>query len=137
MKIRIMKNVNIYWDCPSNSSINNTLVDVYDVPLFDISSAIVPQVDEKIILDGKKYVVTRIERLLKKFGNEYLDAEYHAFVKPENIFVPYYDYMKQYTHVCDNMKADDDPTRDLSKMNDEYEFPDTLEGWKENIANLK
>lgn len=56
---------------------------------------------------------------------------------PSYIYVSYYDYMKLFTHTCDDMKAKDDPTKVSDYGCYETVLPDTMQQWEEDIEILE
>ena len=127
MKIRIEQNVEVIWKCLCNSAVHHTTAKVLPKNIKEFKSEYIPQIDEQIYFSDTKERFY-VKELIRNIGNE---EEYFIVIPQSKVmYVDYYDYMKKYTHFCDSMKSDNDPTKDLPKVNDEVVFPDTWDEWE-------
>lgn len=134
MRFKLIQPVYIMWRCPSNTMIDNSIATAFQQFVGTFESNIIPQIGEHIIFVTKEktYKVQSIERIIYNTHEDFT-----IFVEDEIIKVDYYDYMKTFTHCCDYMKSDDDPTKDLSRSHETAIFPTELQEWKEQIQKLK
>ena len=120
----------IVWNCPSNSTINGTIVDTYNMAIYHTYVDFIPRIGEKIIHESKSVVVHDVIHEIDK--NNVI-----VVIKSEPVIIDYYDYMKMFTHCCDHYKLRTDPT--FVKNYEEYTFvqPRSLYEWRKDIDIMK
>lgn len=120
----------VRWKCVSNTSINNKIAGTMFIKPIVFETPVIPSIGETIIVSGdsKRYTIKNITREINiQKGIE----NFTVFAEPEEMYIDYYDYMKTFTHSCDEMKADSDPTKDLLRLHDPVILPKTWEKWLE------
>lgn len=139
MLVRLNRKKVFFWDCPSNSGVHNKTIISFPEEMAKLNTKFIPQVGDEINIMGKTYKVKRITRHFGKRKNDkiFLDSYVDLYVDSEFFSIDYYNYMKKYTHACDGMKADNDPTKDMSKVHDKVVLPSTLEEWMDIHKTLK
>ncbi len=131
MLVKLNRKKIFIWDCMSNSSFHQKQIISFCEEIAKLNTKFIPQVGDQIEIMNKTYTVKRINRHFGKRKNDkvFIDSYVDLYVDSAFFTIPYYAYMKKYTHSCDNMKSDSDPTKDLSKINDKVILPSTLEEW--------
>lgn len=139
MLVRLNRKKVFYWNAQCNSSVNNKTIISFPEELAKINTKFVPQVGDEIEIMNHTYTVKRIARHFGKRKNDkvFIDSFIDLYVDSEFFPIPYYDYLREYTHSRDHLKEDSDPTKDLSKVNDKVVLPSTLEEWLDIYENLK
>ena len=116
----------VKWQCYANTNIHETKA--CDIPdeIVKFETAIVPQIGEILCFksSSKKYRVQSVIREIRDFSEKFT-----VIAEPEVLWVDYYDYMKKYTHYCDKMKSDADPTKDISRIDEPVILPDNWDEW--------
>lgn len=82
--------------------------------------------------DSEKYVVRQLTRRVDRESN--LET-YIVHTEPFELVVDYIQWHKKYSHRCDLMKSPDDPTVDLSKVNDPVDYPLEMKTWLDMVKN--
>lgn len=136
MLIQIEQPMKVIWNCPSNSMINRTVAAQLDSHILKIESDVVPQIGEYIDIEeeNKRYKVLLVIRKISLINKT---ETFRVITQDQTISIDYYDYMKTFTHAYDRMKADSDPTRDLSKINDPIIWPSTWKEWVRRKEQLE
>ena len=132
MLVRLYQKKVFCWDEMSNSSIHNKTIVSFPVEIAKINTKFVPQVGDLIeITDNNTYVVKRVKRHFGKRKNEkvFIDSYVDLYTESEFYSIGYTEYLMKYTHAYDKFKDDSDPTKDMSKANDNVILPSTLEEW--------
>lgn len=136
MQILIEQDVYVKWKAPSNSSVDGTIACYLPKNIIEFETNYPPQIGETIYIENLKeiYQVKELKRhiIIGKASQE------KFIIKPQakTLTVDYYDYMKTFTHCCDRMKSDSDPTKDLKKLNEPVILPDTWDEWMQKIIKL-
>ena len=133
MKFRIEQKVEVMWRCLCNTDVNNTTAKILPKNIKEFESKHVPQIGEQIYFKDTEECFY-VRELIRNIEN---GKESFVIIPQSKIMiVDYYDYMKKYTHFCDDMKSDNDPTKDLSKLNEEVVFPETWNEWETRMKSL-
>ena len=129
MIIAIEQKVLIYWKATCNSEIDGTVACKLPTNIIQFESAYPPQIGEIINFPDYEtsYTVKSVKREVT-FGAT-TEEKFIIGCQAKTMTVDYYDYMKKHYHCCDDWKADDDPTKDLSKLHDPVVLPSTWSDW--------
>ena len=124
----------IKWHCDANTEIHGTQPCELPDNIVKFETSIVPQIGEILCFKSsqKKYRVQSVIREIRDFSENFT-----VITDPEVLWIDYYDYMKKYTHYCDKMKSDADPTKDISRIDEPVILPETWEEWVEIANELK
>lgn len=139
MLVKLNRKKVFVWDCMSNSNIHKKAIISFPEEIAKLNTKFIPQVGDQIEIMNQTYIVKRINRHFGKRKNDkiFIDSYVDLYVDSEFFEINYYHYMKKYTHCCDHMKDDSDPTKDLSKVHDKVVLPATLEEWMKAYEELK
>ena len=131
MLIKLYQKKVFCWDELSNSSIHNKTIVSFPVEIAKINTRFVPQIGDKIEIDGNTYTIKMLTRHFGKRKNEkvFIDSYVDLYTESEFYSIGYTKYLVKYTHAYDKFKEDSDPTKDMSKVNDKVFLPSTLEEW--------
>ena len=136
MKITVIQPVLIKWVAPSNSNLNGTIAAKLPSKVWGFNSHHAPQIGERLVVnDSDELTITDILRTVETYSSQDVES-YRITVAPLVLEVNYYAYHKKFTHKCDGMKLPNDPTVDMSKVNEPVTYPDTWGEWKRRAAQL-
>lgn len=122
----------VNWQEYSNSKIDGATAATFDHIVTYYESQYIPRIDDTIFVQGESLKVTDV---IHKIDNNEL-TKIIVLVQEKTIKIPYYEYMKLFTHCCDSMKSDDDVTKDKSGAKYTTELPTAYADWDNDLSTL-